>query len=70
MGICYFFLRVVPYFTLVAGNHHLTNKPEADGVLILPPSLRQCAILWYLKLLKATGKGKKSKEGVGVTPAK
>ena len=26
-----------PYFTSVTGNSHLTNKPEADGALILQP---------------------------------
>ena len=26
-----------PFFTLVAGNRHFTNKPEADSMLILPP---------------------------------
>ena len=28
-----------PYFTSVARNSHLPNKPEADGALILPPPL-------------------------------
>ena len=27
-----------PYFMSVAQNNHLTNKPEADSALILPPS--------------------------------
>ena len=37
----------------VAQNSHLTNKPEANGVLILPlpplPSLHQCSVLWVFK---------------------
>ena len=40
----------------VAQNSHLTNKPEANGVLILPPppalpSLHQCSVL---RVFKAT----------------
>lgn len=59
-----------PFFTLVAGNRHFTNKPEADSMLILPPLSISALFNEYLKLLKATGKGKKSKEGLGVTPVK
>ena len=33
----------------VAWNSHLTNKPEANGALILPPSLYRCSILWVFK---------------------
>ena len=57
-----------PFFTLVAGNCHFTNKPEADSALILPPLSISALFYEYSKLLKATGKGKKLKEGVGVTP--
>ena len=54
----------------VAQNSHLTNKPEANGVLILPlppPTLCISAPFYgYLKLLKATWTlGKKLKEGFG-----
>lgn len=59
-----------PFFTLVPGNRHFTNKPEADSMLILPPLSISALFNEYLKLLKATGKGKKSKEGLGVTPVK
>ena len=59
-----------PFFTLVPGNCHFTNKPEADSMLILPPLSISALFNEYLKLLKATGKGKKSKEGLGVTPVK
>ena len=45
------------------GNSHLTNEPEADGVLILRHSLHQSSIT---KLLQATRKGRKSKEGFEV----
>ena len=62
-----------PYFTSVARNGHLTNKPETDGALILPPlpgpPLSNSAATFnrYLKLLKATRKGKEWKEGFDVT---
>lgn len=46
-----------------ARNSHLTNEPEADGVLILRHSLHQSFIT---KLLQATRKGEKSKEGFEV----
>ena len=39
-------------------------------MLILPPLSISALFNEYLKLLKATGKGKKSKEGLGVTPVK
>ena len=58
----------------VARNSHLTNKPEANGVLILPlsppsPLSISAPFYGYLKLLKATRTpGKKSKEGFEVTP--
>ena len=52
------------------GSYLTVNQPEADGALIpsppLPPSLHQC--YGYLKLLKATQKGEKSKEGFEFTP--
>ena len=37
-----------PYFTLVAQNSHLTDKPEADGT---PPHLplHQCSVLQVFK---------------------
>ena len=62
-----------PYFTSVARNGHLTNKPEAESALILPPPPRfilsnsAATFNGYLKLLKATRKGKKSKGGFEVT---
>ena len=64
-----------PYFTSVARNGHLTNKPETDGALILPPppppvpplSNSAATFNGYLKLLKATRKGKEWKEGFDVT---
>ena len=56
----------------VAQNSHLTNKPEANGVLILPlppppsPLCISAPFYGYLKLLKATWTlGKKLKEGFG-----
>ena len=57
----------------VARNSHLTNKHEANGVLILPPPPPPLSIstpfYGYLKLLKATRTpGKKFKEGFEVTP--
>ena len=59
-----------PYFMSVAQNsHYLTNKPEADSELILPPSLHQCSVLRVLKdIYQATRKRKKSKQGFEVTP--
>ena len=56
-----------PYFTSVARNGHLTNNTEADGALILPPLSISAPFNGYLKLLKGTRKGKKSKEGFEVT---
>ena len=63
-----------PYFTSVARNGHLTNKPEVESALILPPppsrfilSNSAATFNGYLKLLKATRKGKKSKGGFEVT---
>ena len=64
-----------PYFTSVARNGHLTNKPEAESALILRPpppprfifSNSAARFNGYLKLLKATRKGKKSKGGFEVT---
>ena len=60
----------------VARNSHLTDKPQADGALILPPPpplpppLSISAPFYrYLQLLKATRTpGKKSKERFEVTP--
>ena len=54
----------------VAQNSHLTNKPEANGVLILPlpppPPCISAPFYGYLKLLKATWTlEKKLKEGFG-----
>ena len=40
-----------PYFKSVAGNGRLTNNTEADGALILTPSLQQCSVL---RIFKAT----------------
>jgi len=47
-----------PYFMSVAQNsHYLTNKPEADGELILPPSLHKCSVLRVFKdIYQATRK--------------
>ena len=57
-----------PYFLSVARDSHLTNKPVAINARILPPSLSISAPFYgYLKLLKATRKGRKSKEGFVVT---
>ena len=55
-----------PYFTLVAQNSHLTDKPEADGT---PPTFLSISAPFYkyLRLLKATWKGKKLKDGIEVT---
>ena len=45
------------YFTLVTQNSHVTNKPGADGALILPPSHHQCSVLQAFKsYLKQHGK--------------
>lgn len=44
------------------------DTPEVDGALI-SPTPHQCSVLGYSKLLKATRKGKKSKQGFQVTPA-
>ena len=62
----------------VAQNSHLTNKPEADGMLILPTHLPlsplalpysiSAPFYGYFKLRKAIWKGQKSKEGFVVTP--
>ena len=57
-----------PDFTSVTQNSHLTNKPEAYGVLILLPSFYQCSVLRVFKVLKGTPKGKKLKKGFAVTP--
>ena len=57
----------------VAQNSHLTNKPEDEGALILPPppplaSLFISALFYgYLKLAQ---KGKKLKEGLAVVTLK
>ena len=56
-----------PYLTSITRNSNSTDKPEVDGALILLPSLHQCSDLRYLKLIKATQKGKKSKQGCEVT---
>ena len=60
-------------FTSEARNsHHLINKPDADGALILPPppspppppaSLHQYCVLRVFKANEATRIGEKSKEG-------
>ena len=34
---------------LVTQNNHVTNKPEADGALILPPSHHQYSVLQAFK---------------------
>ena len=77
-----------PYFTSVARNSHLTNKPEASGALILtllllpspyphplPPLTTttlsiSASFNRYLKELKATRTGNKSKEGFVFTHIK
>ena len=57
-----------PYFTSVARNGHLTNKPETDGALILtPPPPNPPRPLSPTVLLRFTRKGKKSKEGFEVS---
>ena len=38
--------KVSPYFMSVAQKSHLTNKPEANGGLILPPSLSLSVLLF------------------------
>ena len=56
------------YFTSVARNTlPLTNKPEAEGGSDTPLSIK-APFYGYLKLRKATRKGKKSKQGFEVTP--
>ena len=47
------------YFTLVTQNSHVTNKPEADSALILPPSHHQCSVL---QVFKATYSNTERKE--------
>ena len=54
----------------VARNSHMINQPEANGAIVLPPPppppppLSITASFYgYLKLRKATRKGKKVKEG-------
>ena len=57
-----------PYFLSVARDSHLTNKPKAINARILSPSLSISVPFYgYLKLLKATRKGRKSKEGFVIT---
>ena len=53
-----------PYFPSVTrkSSHKTDDKPEADSAPILPTSLHQCSVYGYLKLFKATRKGKKSKQ--------
>ena len=52
------------YFASVARNTHpLTNKPGAEGGSHTPSPFYR-----YLKLRKATQKGKKSKQGYEVIP--
>ena len=56
-------------FTSEARNsHHLINKPDADGALILSPSppsasLHRYCVLPVFKANEATRIGEKSKEG-------
>ena len=53
----------------VARNSHIINQPEANGALVLPPPPTITASFYgYLKVRKATRKGKKVKEGSEVTP--
>ena len=35
-----------PYFTSVTQHSHVTNKPEADGALILPRPLSSSVLLF------------------------
>ena len=56
---------------LVARESHKINQPEADGALILPPCPFSISALfcWYLMPeLKATWKGKESKQRFEATP--
>ena len=62
-----------PYFPSATRNRTSTDRAKASGALILPPSpplsLSISAPFYgYLKLLKATQKGKKSKQRFQVTP--
>ena len=62
-----------PYFPSATRNRTSTDRAKASGALILPPSpplsLSISAPFYgYLKLLKATQKGKKSKQRFEVTP--
>ena len=61
-----------PYFPSATRNSTSINKADAGVALILPPSpppLSNSAPFYgYLKLLKATRKGKKSKQRFEVTP--
>ena len=49
----------------VARNSHMINQPEANGAIVLPPPPPSitASFYGYLKLRKATRKGKKVKEG-------
>ena len=50
--------------SVAQNSHYLTNKLEADGELILPPSLHQCSVLRVFKdIYQAT-----RKQGFEVTP--
>ena len=50
-------------------NSHPTSKSEADGTLIIfTPVFISAPLYRYLKLLKATRRGKKVKGGLEVTP--
>ena len=57
-----------PYFTSIAWTIRFTNKPVADGALILSPLPPPPLFYRYLKLLETTTKGKKTKEWFVVTP--
>ena len=59
-----------PYFPSATRNSTSINKADAGVALILPPPpLSNSAPFYgYLKLLKATRKGKKSKQRFEVTP--
>ena len=55
-----------PNFTSITGDSNSTDNLAVDGALILPPLSHKCFIL-SLKLVKATQKGEKLKQGCSVT---
>ena len=49
---CVEFLEMTPLRWILKGiGPYLTDKPEVDGMLILPPSFHQCFILWVFNAI-------------------